>query len=102
MILLVLVSLLQTIVIEGSFFNILVNSDATESALQNSLITWLKKESKFMCLSECAKRSDCLTAVYHTNDFNCYMYRDQLESSDIITSTSSNLYLKKSSESRIT
>ena len=98
MILLVLVSLLQTIVIEGSFFN----TDATESALQNSLITWLKKESKFMCLSECAKRSDCLTAVYHTNDFNCYMYRDQLESSDIITSTSSNLYLKKSSESRIT
>ena len=96
-----LISLLQVVIfIQGSDFNTLTNSDATASALQFSLISTIKRNSKLMCLSECTKRSDCLSAVYHKNDLNCFLFKDQLGSSDILASTSSNLYLKKSSKFR--
>ena len=44
-------ALLQVIFIKGSDFNVLTNSGAGTSALQNSLISNLKKNSKLMCLT---------------------------------------------------
>ena len=90
--------LLQFIAIKGSYFDILVNSDASASALQYSLIAKEKVLSELFCLSACSLNMDCLTAVYHATDSNCYWFKDHLGSSDIVVSTSSNLYFKKSSK----
>ena len=97
----IFVTLLQVIIIEASYIDVLKNSDASASALQNSLISNVKINSKFMCLSECTKRSDCGTAVYHTIDLNCFLFKDQLGPNDIVASTCSNLYLKKNSKLRL-
>ena len=99
--LLILISLLQFIAIKGSYFETLVNSDASSSVLQYTLISKVKTNSKLICLSECSKKSDCLTAVYQMINLSCFLYEDQLGSSDIVSSTTSNLYLKKSSKLRI-
>ena len=93
-----LIILLQVIAIKGSYFDILVNSDASANALQYCLIAKERMLSELFCLSACSLNMDCLTAVYHTTDSNCYWFKDQLDSSDIVASTSSNLYFKKSSK----
>ena len=94
----ILFALSQVVAIKGNLFDVLTYSDAGAIALKNSLISNVKRNSKFMCLSECKKRSDCLTVIHNTIDFNCFLLKDQLGSSDIVASTSSNLYFKKSSK----
>ena len=96
--LLKLIILLQFIAIKGNYYDILVNSDASASALQYSLIEKEKVLSELFCLSVCSLNTDCLTVVYHTTDSNCYWFKDQLESSDIVALSNSNLYSKKSSK----
>ena len=86
------------VAIKGSYFNILVNSEASTTALQYSLIAKEKLPSVIRCLSACNLNTYCLTVVYRTTDLNCYLFQDQLGSNDIVSSTSSNLYLKKSSK----
>ena len=98
MIFLFFVALLQVSVIKASYFDTLVNADAEISASQYSLLSKEKSFSKFMCLAECIKRSDCLTVAYHRTDLNCFLYRDQFGSTDILPSTNSNLFFKKSSK----
>ena len=95
------IALIQVIVIKGSYFDVLVNSDASASALQYSLISKERVFSVISCLSVCSLNTECLITVYNTIDLNCYWFQDQLGSSDIVASTNSNLYLKKSSKSRI-
>ena len=95
------IALLQIITIKGSYFDILLNSDASPSALQFSLISKKRVLSQIFCLSACSVNTDCLTTVFNTIDSNCYWFTDQLGSSDILPSTSSNLYLKKSSKLNI-
>ena len=86
------------IAIKCSYFDIMENSNFSASALQISLISKERMLSKFFCLSACSLNTDCLTAAYDTIDFNCYWFEDQLGPSDTVASTSSNLYLKKSSK----
>ena len=93
-----LILLLQVIAIKGSFFDILVNSDASANALQYSLISKQRVLSEFFCISACNLNLDCLTAVYNTFDFKCSLFKDQMGSNDIVASTGSNFYLKKSSK----
>ena len=96
--LMILAALMQFIVINCSHFDILVNSDASASALQDSLISNEKVLSEFFCLSACSLSMKCFTAIYSRTDLNCSLFEDRLDSSDIVASTSSNLYFKKSSK----
>ena len=97
----IFVALLQVIIIKGSDFNVLTNSDASASALQNSLISKQRVLSQFFCLSACNLITDCLTAAYNTIDSNCFLFKDQLGPSDNVLSLNSNLYLKRISKLRI-
>ena len=98
MLFLILIFLLQIITIKGSYFDVLVNSDASPSGYQYSLIIKERVLSVMRCLSACSLNEDCLTAVYSKIYSNCFLFKDQLSSSNIVASTSSNLYLKKSSK----
>ena len=102
MMLLILITLMQVVAIKASYFDVLVNSDASTSALQYTLILNEKVLSAMRCLSACSLNTECLTAVYHTIDLNCVLLKDQLGSIDIVASTASNLYFKKSSKLIIT
>ena len=93
-----LIALLQVFEIKCSYFDRLVNSDATASALQYSLISTDNVLSLMKCLSACTLNTDCLTAAYRTTELNCCLFKDQLGSSDIVSSTTTNLYFKKSSK----
>ena len=96
-----LIALLQVIVIRGCYFENFVNSDASTSASQYSLIGKDRVLSELFCLSACSLNTECLTVAYNTIDSNCFWFKDQLGSNDIVASKSSNLYLKKSSKLRI-
>ena len=89
---------MQIIAIKGSYFNILANSDASANAVQSCLVSKERVLSAISCLSACSLNTDCLTAVYNTIDFECFFFKDQLCSNDIVASTHANLYLKKSSK----
>ena len=93
-----LIALMQVIAIKGNNFDILINSDASASAFKFSLISKERVLSVISCLSTCSLNSNCLTVVYSTIEFNCYWFNDHLDPSDIVASTSSNLYLKKISK----
>ena len=94
----IFVVFLQVIAIKGSYFDILVNSDASADALQYSLINKNKALSLISCLSACSLNMDCLTTVFSKSDLNCFFFRNLLVSSDIIASTTTNMYLKKNSK----
>ena len=96
--LLKLTFLLQLIAIKGSYFNVMINSDASASGYQYSLISKERILSVISCLSACTLNKDCLTTVYNTIDLNCFLFKDLLSSIDIVASVSSNLYFKKSSK----
>ena len=96
--LLKLTFLLQLIAIKGSYFNVMINSDASASGYQYSLISKERILSVISCLSACTLNTDCLTAAYRTTELNCCLFKDQLGSSDIVSSTTTNLYFKKSSK----
>ena len=67
-----LIALFQVNAINCSYFNILINSDASTSALQFGLIAKEKIPQKIFCLSPCSISEDCLTVVYQTTDSFCY------------------------------
>ena len=96
-----LIALLQVIAIKGSYFDILINSDVSTSALQYSFIAKEKIVSALFCLSACNLNKDCLTVVYHTTDLNCFLFQDHIGSSDVVSSTSTNLYFKTTSKSTL-
>ncbi len=56
------------------------------------------KHTKIQCLSACNLNDECYTATFSTNSMvndNCFLYRKQLSSTEIISSQDSNIYIKQ-------
>jgi hypothetical protein len=64
----------------------------------DSLITILKRNRLFSCLSECNRNDECLSLTFiiePTDDENCFLYNTLiLDSNETIKSNYSNIYQK--------
>ena len=62
------------------------------------LIGSYKKLDKISCMIECNLNDECYTTIFISNQYpnpNCYLFRKYFGSSEIVTSSSSDLYSKK-------
>ncbi len=62
------------------------------------LIQRTKNPGKISCLVGCNKNKECYTATFITDSIvndNCFLYRKQLASTEIVSSQNSNIYTKK-------
>jgi hypothetical protein len=62
------------------------------------LIQSSKNLDKISCLVNCNKNKECYTATFITDSIandNCFLYRKQIASTDMISSLNSNLYMKQ-------
>ncbi len=62
------------------------------------LIGSYKKLNKISCMIECNLNEECYTTIFASDQYpnpNCFLYRKYFGSSEIVTSTSSDLYSKK-------
>ena len=72
---------------------------------ESSLISSIFKPSRMQCMAACSSNSDCVTAVYDNSKGmvrNCFHYNRQFFSNELIPSTNSILYEKKSYSSTLT
>ncbi len=61
------------------------------------LIGSYKKLDKLSCMIECNLNEECYTTIFASDQYtnkNCFLYRKYFSSSEIVTSSSSDLYSK--------
>jgi hypothetical protein len=62
------------------------------------LIGCYKKLDKISCMIECNLNEECYTTIFDSDQYpnpNCYLLRKYFSSSEIVASSSSDLYSKK-------
>ena len=80
-------------------FRVLKDQGVDLVVSESSLISSIFKPSRMQCMAACSSNSNCVTAVYdHSEGMvrNCFLYNRQICSNELMPSTNSILYEKKS------
>jgi hypothetical protein len=88
-------------VVNSNYFKILKNQYINIPVSESSLISSVHLPSSVQCLALCNTNTNCLTAIYdksHGKLNNCFTYSEYFQTSELIPSSTSVLYQKKSSK----
>ena len=83
-------------------FRVLKDQGVDLVVSESSLISSIFKPSRMKCMAACSSNSNCVTAVYDNSKGmvrNCFLYNRKFCSNELIPSTNSILYEKKSKSS---
>ncbi len=82
----------------SNHFKVIKNTAIKTNSLNDEkILASLKMFVELVCISSCNSNSDCLTAVFDSkNDVEtpCYLFSKIYNTSELISSLTSNLYLK--------